>query len=129
MKQPKVSYKCKKSNSGKRSSKQMKKSKQTKTLTAAKHVDGYKRHAFPKKMYLCCGLSFRLRHRLNLSPVSNKRLQSSAYIFVLGKKRTQCINACAFRIPFQLHTQMTMAFLYNMPFMARISFYRLSSQK
>ena len=23
-----------------------------------------KRHAFPKKMYLCCGLSFRLRSRL-----------------------------------------------------------------
>ena len=70
-----------------------------------------KRHAFPKKKSLCCWLSFRLHRRLNLSPVSNKRLQSSADILVLGKKRTQCINACAFRIPFQLHWQMTMAFL------------------
>ena len=87
-----------------------------------------KRHAFPKKMYLCCGLSFRLRSRLNLSPDSNKRLQSSADILVLGKKRTQCIKTCAFRIPFQLHWQTTMAF-FNRPVMARISFYRLSSQK
>lgn len=35
-----------------------------------------KRHAFPKKMYLSCGLSFRLRSRLNLSPVSNKRCKA-----------------------------------------------------
>ena len=69
-----------------------------------------KPRALPEKMYLCYGLSFRLRCRLNLSPVSNERLQNSADILVLGKKRTQCINACAFRIPIQLHWQMPMAF-------------------
>ena len=49
-----------------------------------------------KEDVFVCGLSFRLRSRLNLSPVSNKCLQNSADILVLGKKRTQGINACAF---------------------------------
>ena len=42
-----------------------------------------KPRALPEKMYLCCGLSFRLRSRLNLSPVSNKLLQSNADVLVL----------------------------------------------
>ena len=56
MKQPKVKYKCKKSNSGKRSSKQMKK---IKTNLQIKHRRNMltlnKPHAFPKKMYLSAG--------------------------------------------------------------------------
>ena len=86
-----------------------------------------KRRAFPKKMYLFVGshlACMRCRINLSLFPVVIKRLQSSFWA-----KRTQCINAYAFRIPFQLHWQITMAFLYNMSVVARISFYRLSSQK
>ena len=90
-----------------------------------------KRNAFSKKMYLFTGSHLGCVADLISVPgsSSNKRLQSWADILALGKKRTQFINACAFRIPFQLHWQMAMAFLYNMPVMARISFYRLSPQK
>ena len=41
-----------------------------------------KRHAFPKNMYLSCGLSFRLRSRLNLSPVSNKRCKAVPILLI-----------------------------------------------
>ena len=84
-----------------------------------------KSRALPEKMYLCCGLSFRLRSRLNLSPVSNERLQNSADILVLGKKRT----LVRFEFPFNSIGKCQWLF-FNMSVMARTSFYnRLSSQK
>ena len=59
-----------------------------------------KRHAFPKKMYLCWELSFRLHRRLNSSPVSNKRLQSSSDILVLGKNELNASTLVRFEFPF-----------------------------
>ena len=77
-----------------------------------------KPHAYKKKMYFFAGY-----HLGCVADLIYPRL-------VINFCKAMPMSLfCAFRIPFQLHWQITMAFLYNMPVMARISFYRLGSQK